>query len=175
MAWRLRRCANIRRRSEAKHCSSLCSQSEGERILWRPNTAKNPTKICPKALAIFATCSWPSLCEQSELQCWRRNRRLCGSVKFSATRVLPLTFDISILNALPFRGAVASLPILIFLDFEHPTCPQKTQVVNPVSQLVGERRPRFIRFISQTRSSLVPDANAPPPRAGPTHYSMASI
>ena len=23
------RCANIRRRSEAKHCSSLCSQSEG--------------------------------------------------------------------------------------------------------------------------------------------------
>ena len=42
------------------------------------NTAKNPTKICPKALAIFATCSWPSLCEQSELQCWRRNRRLCG-------------------------------------------------------------------------------------------------
>ena len=26
---------------------------------------------------MFATCSWPSLCEQSELQCWRRNRRLC--------------------------------------------------------------------------------------------------
>ena len=35
IAWRLRRCnkrryANIRRRSEAKHCSSLCSQSEGD-------------------------------------------------------------------------------------------------------------------------------------------------
>ena len=26
----LRRCANIRRSSEAKHCSSLCSQSEGD-------------------------------------------------------------------------------------------------------------------------------------------------
>ena len=25
-----RRCANIRPRSEAKHCSSLCSQSEGD-------------------------------------------------------------------------------------------------------------------------------------------------
>ena len=23
---------------------------------------------------MFAMCSWPSLCEQSELQCWRRNR-----------------------------------------------------------------------------------------------------
>ena len=85
--------------------------------------AENPTKSCPRALVMFATCSWPSLCEQSELQCWRRNRRLCGSVQISATRVLPLTFDISILNALPFRGAVASLPILIFLNFEHPTCP----------------------------------------------------
>lgn len=42
--------------------------------------------------------------------------------------------------------------------------PQKTQVANPASQLVGERRPRFIRIISQTRSSLVPDADAPPPR-----------
>ena len=86
-----RRYANIRRRSEAKHCSSLCSQIEGGRILWRPNTAKNPTKICPKALAIFATCSWPSLCKQSELQCWRLNRRLCGPAQiFAARALLPL-------------------------------------------------------------------------------------
>ena len=62
--------------------------------------AKNPTKICPRALAIFATCSWPSLCEQSELQCWRRNRRLCGPAQISAARALPLIFNISILNPL---------------------------------------------------------------------------
>ena len=90
----------VQRSSEAKHCSSLCSQSEGGRILWRLNTAKNSTKSCPKALDIFATCSWPSLCEQSELQCWRRNRQLCGPVQISAARALPLTFDISILNTL---------------------------------------------------------------------------
>ena len=54
--------------------------------------AKNPTKICPRALAIFATCSWPSLCKQSELQCWRRNRRLCGPAQISAARaLLPLS------------------------------------------------------------------------------------
>ena len=100
IAWRLRRCANIRRRSEAKHCSLHCSQSEGERILWRPNTAKNPTKSCRRALAIFATCSWPSLCEQSELQCWRRNRRLCGAVQ------------------IPVRGRCCQY--LIFY-LEHPT------------------------------------------------------
>ena len=51
---------------------------------------------------MFATCSWPSLCEQSELQCRRRNRRLCGPVQISAARALPLTFDILILNALPY-------------------------------------------------------------------------
>ena len=51
--------------------------------------AENPTKSCPRALVMFATCSWPSLCEQSELQCWRRNRRLCGPAQFSAARALP--------------------------------------------------------------------------------------
>ena len=56
--------------------------------------AKNPTKICPRALAIFATCSWPSLCKQSELQCWRRNWRLCGPAQISAARAL-----------LPLKGA----------------------------------------------------------------------
>ena len=44
----VRRSANIRRRSEAKHCSSLCSQSEGERILWRTNTAKIQQSHAPK-------------------------------------------------------------------------------------------------------------------------------
>ena len=43
-----RRHANIRRRSEAKHCSSLCLQSEGERILWRTNTAKIQQSHAPK-------------------------------------------------------------------------------------------------------------------------------
>ena len=139
--------------------------------MWRTST-ENPTKSCPRALVMFATCSWPSLCEQSELQCWRRNRRLCGSVQISAARALPLTFNISILNALPFRGAVASLPILIFLDFEHPTCPprkHKSQILHPnlSANAVPDSSvsyPRRDRLSSQTRSSLVPDANASPPR-----------
>ena len=69
---------------------------------------------------MFATCSWPSLCEQSELQCWRRNRRLCGSVQISAARVLPLTFDISNMNTLPYRACCRLSATLIFLEFEHP-------------------------------------------------------
>ena len=95
--------ANIWRRPGAKHCSSLCSQSEGGEYCGGQARAENSTKLCPRALVMFATCSWPSLCEQSELQCWRRNRRLRGPVQISAARALPLTFDISILNAQPFR------------------------------------------------------------------------
>ena len=48
----------MRRRPRAKHCSSLCSQSEGGKFCGGQARAKNPTKICPRALAIFATCSW---------------------------------------------------------------------------------------------------------------------
>ena len=93
----------VQRSSGAKHCSSLCSQSEGGEYWAAQPRAENPTKLCPRALVMFATCSWPSLCEQSELQCWRRNRRLCGPVQISAARALPLTFDISILNTQSFR------------------------------------------------------------------------
>ena len=94
--------ANIWRKPEAKHCSLLCSQSEGCKYCGDQARAENPKKLYPRALAMFATCSWPSLCEQSELQCWRRNRRLCWPVQISAARALPLTFDILILNALPY-------------------------------------------------------------------------
>ena len=101
---------------------------------------------------MFATCSWPSLCKQSELQCWRRNRRLCGSAQISATRALPLTFDISILNALPFRGAVASLPILIFLDFEHPPVPLYLSA--NAGRCADVPRPRCARVWDEARSRL---------------------
>ena len=69
----------MRRRPEAKHCSSLCSQSEGDEYCGDQTRTGNSTKSCSRALVMFATCSWPSLCEQSELQCWRRNRRLCNA------------------------------------------------------------------------------------------------
>ena len=59
VAWRLRRCkrhrANIRRRSEAKHCSSLCSQSEGDEYCGGQTRLKNQQRHAPKR--------WPySLC-----------------------------------------------------------------------------------------------------------------
>ena len=98
-------CANMLRRPEAKHCSSLCSQSEGDEYCGGQARAENPTKLWPDALAMFATCSWPSLCEQSELQCWRRNRRLCGPAANLRCEGAAAKLDfIWILNTILFRG-----------------------------------------------------------------------
>ena len=95
----------MQRDPEAKHCSSLCSQSEGDEYCGGLARAENPTKSWPDALAIFATCSWPSLCEQSELQCWRRNRRLCGPAANLRCKGAAAKLDcIWILNTLPYRG-----------------------------------------------------------------------
>ena len=105
---------------------------------------------------MFATCSWPSLCEQSELQCWRRNRRLCGPVQISAARTLPLTFDIPILNSLPFKSAVTSLPTLLF-DFKHPTLNPKPPLPCPI--LVSGSGSGRIRIWEQTHPNLGADTS----------------
>ena len=63
---------------------------------------------------MFATCSWPSLCEQSELQCWRRNRRLCGPVQNSAARALSPLYQLWfswILNTLPIGILIQAGPL----------------------------------------------------------------
>ena len=38
----------MQRRSEAKHCSSLCSQSEGGEYYGGQAQAENPRKPCPR-------------------------------------------------------------------------------------------------------------------------------
>ena len=65
----------MQRRSEAKHCSSLCLQSEGDEFCGDQERDENPTKSYPRALTMFATWPWPS--------------------QISAARVLPPTFYIS--------------------------------------------------------------------------------
>ena len=52
----------------AQHCSSLCSQSEGR---------EDESAATAEFVALFAIGSSPSLCEQSELQCWRANELPC--------------------------------------------------------------------------------------------------
>ena len=65
-----RTCSEGLRRSTVAH---FARKVRGAKIM----AAKHELKIQQSHAPDFATCSWPSLCEQSELQCWRRNRRLC--------------------------------------------------------------------------------------------------
>ena len=180
----------------AKHCSSLCSQSEGDEDSGEPIADLSIFATCPlpslceqselqcwrrnrrlcgpaqisaaRALSPLYQLwfSWilntlpigiliqagplPSLCEQSELQCWRRNRRLCGPVQKSAARALPLTFNIPILNTPPFRSASPSrLPIP---PIQSPCLLANLERAAPVSA------PSDDRIWAERRPSLLPDA-----------------
>ena len=73
----------------AKHCSSLCSQSEGDEG-YNEHATKEGTYSEPIAdFSILATYSWPSLCEQSELQCWRPIHRPRNSLIRAIFKHLP--------------------------------------------------------------------------------------
>ena len=66
------------RRSTVAH---FARKVRGANIMATKHELKIQQSHSPEVLTMFATCSWPSLCEQSELQCWRRNRRLCGPAR----------------------------------------------------------------------------------------------
>ena len=75
-----------------QHCNAFCGASTVAHFARKVRGAKvaaiaraeNPTRSCPRAFAMFATCSSPSLCEQSELQCFapvpRRQRNSFNSL-----------------------------------------------------------------------------------------------
>ena len=88
-----------------QHCSSLCSQSEGHEHVANMTNALGHDFVGFSALAWPPQYSSPSLCEQSELQCFAPGLR--RTLLFSKNADF-----FEILNTLPFRGAVASLPTL---------------------------------------------------------------
>jgi hypothetical protein len=94
-----------------QHCSSLCLQSEGHEHV--ANTASALGHIFVGFLAVFvATIFAPSLCEQSELQCFASDLRLRPSPN---VRVAPLVV------APQPPCSLAKNRAEFFLNFKHPT------------------------------------------------------
>ena len=89
------------------------------RILWRTST-ENPTKSCPRALVMFATCSWPSLCEQSELQCFASDLR-----RMFAQRLLLLC-----------RTCYANLQMMVGLALENNPKSGKSHKYRKIPQII---------------------------------------
>ena len=139
----------------AKHCSSLCSQSEGDEDSGEPIAD----------LSIFATCSLPSLCEQSELQCWRRNRRLCGPVQISAARALSPLYQLWfswILNTLPIGILIQAGPLPSLCEQSELQCWRRNRrLCGPVQNSAARALPLTFNIpilppIFQVRISLPP-------------------
>ena len=132
-------------------------------MLWWPNTAKNPTESCAKALAIFATCSWPSPCEQSELQCWRRNRRLCRPAQISAAKALLVFQQTHNTANPPVHHHTAKGPSPPYIHHATGTAAYLTLLSvtmqsAPVPILDGERGTRHDRTQGETQSNVGRDA-----------------
>ena len=97
-----------------QHCSSLCSQSEGHEHI------ANMTNALEHDFVGFSARAWPP--QYSPPHFASKVSYSASPQGFVAPYYLAKTqVFFENLNTLPFRGAVASLPILIFLDFEHPT------------------------------------------------------
>ena len=139
-----RRYANIRRRSEAKHCSSLCSQSEGDKYCGGQTRLKIQRRYALKrwlySLRVrgphFASKVSYSASPQAFAECSRS-----ASCRCTASAMLlgqkPCRVFSWILNSLPFRALLFVLcsfimyallrhllfgqkSCRIFQEFEHP-------------------------------------------------------
>ena len=110
--------------------------------MWRPNTAKNPTKSCAKVLTIFATCSSPSLCEQSELQCWRRNRRLHAGQRRKKNRSANIRRTLRQSTVAYFGGEVSYNVSAATDDYSGPTHIFDVRALLPIFYL---ERPKVMR------------------------------
>ena len=97
-----------------QHCSSLCSQSELHEHV------ANMTNALEHDFVGFSARAWPP--QYSPPHFASKVSYSASPQGFVAPYYLAKTqVFLIILNTLPFRGAVASLPILIFLDFKRPT------------------------------------------------------
>ena len=119
-------CADIWRRSEAKHCSSLCSQSEGHEHVANMTSALAHDFVGFSARAWPPQYSPPSLCEQSELQCFapefRRTLCICKDIKRPAT--FQLRAYARIVFFLLHENFLAILDVNSLLDFLNTTAAQ---------------------------------------------------
>ena len=130
-----------------QHCSSLCSQSEGYEHVANMTSALGHNLVGFSAHAWPPQSSPPSLCEQSELQCFapglRQMSARCPLLRCRLRHVIwlnPAQIFFWILNILPLCLSANAVPD------------------------ASVSRPRFDRGSSQMRSYHVPDSVVPRPR-----------
>ena len=167
---------------QRQHCSSLCSQSEGHEHVANMTSALDHDFVGILARAWPPQYSSPSLCEQSELQCFapglRQMSARCPLLQCHTRYAICsqnrtdifLDFEHPTqrgLNALPSSRAsppfqAPNIPALFY--FSHRRVLPETQFANPSPMPVSEPRPRCGRTTPQTRTCLDPDADVSRPR-----------
>ena len=170
-----------------QHCSSLCSQSEGHEHVANMTNALDHDFVGILARAWPPQYSPPSLCEQSELQCFAPGLRQmfarcplqrCRTRLLFAQKRAEIFLDFEHptqhgLNPLPNLRAsppfqAPNIPAL-FCFFHRRVLPKK-QFADPSPMPVSEPRPRYGRTTPQMRTYHVPDAGVSRPRRADKSY-----
>ena len=173
-----------------QHCSSLCSQSEGHEHVANMTSALGHDFVGFSARAWPSQYSPPSLCEQSELQCFAPDLRQmsarcplqrCHTRLLFAQKRAEIFLDFEHptqrgLNPLPnLRASPPSKPQATPAFFAFPTgmcCRKSNSPIRPLCQSANHvpdadvSRPRCRRITSQMRTCLDPDASVSRPRCG---------
>ena len=180
---------------QRQHCSSLCSQSEGHEHIANMTNALGHDFVGFSARAWPPQYSPPSLCEQSELQCFapglRQMSARCPLLRCHTRYAICsqnrtdtfLNFEHPTqrgLNALPSSRAsppfqAPNIPAL----FAFPTgacCRKSNSPIRPLCQSANHApdadapRPRCGRITPQTRACLDPDVIVSRPRRADKSY-----
>ena len=116
----VRRSANIRRRSEAKHCSSLCSQSEGGEYCGGQTRLKIQQSHAPKRWPYSLRVRAPHFASKVSYNAGASTDDYVGQRK-STLRGRCCQYLIFYFEHPTFQGRCRLSANLIFLDFERPT------------------------------------------------------
>ena len=147
----------VRRSPGAKHCSSLCSQSEGANIVAARHELKIQQSHTPERWSCSLRVRGPHFASKVSYNAGAATDDYTGAAQISAARALPAKLDfLWIFNALLSRAEA----ILSALQSASSVFKSILRLPMPVSESGGRRG----RICSQTRSSLLPDSVASAPR-----------
>jgi len=158
------RCANMRRSFGAKHCSSLCSQSEGANIVAAKHELKIQQSHPPERWSCSLRVRGPHFASKVSYNAGAATADCAGAAQISAARALPLSLIFSgfltpyLRGPRPFFPRCSPLPALLCL-FPDFLCSSANLGAD-----ASASAPRHVRLCSQTRSSLPPDTTASAPR-----------
>ena len=163
----------MRRSPGAKHCSSLCSQSEGANIVAAKHELKIQQSHAPERWSCLLCVRGPHFASKVSYNAGAATDDYAGAAQISAARALPLSLIFSgfltpyFRRPRPFFPRCSPLPALLSL-FSDSLCPSANLGAD-----ADVSAPRHVRLSSQIRLHQPPDSLASAPAFAGRHRASS--